>query len=37
MKKGNSKKWSKVYIGLIAANIVFAVIFYLISMRYGNN
>ncbi|MDP5076704.1 MAG: hypothetical protein NWQ09_01990 [Nonlabens sp.] len=36
-QRTNSKKWTTAYIMVIAANLVFAVIFYIISSIYGGN
>ncbi|GAK77120.1 hypothetical protein JCM19275_3646 [Nonlabens ulvanivorans] len=33
----SSKKWNRIYILVIVANIIFAAIFYLITAVYGNN
>lgn len=33
----SSKKWNRVYILVIVANLFFAAVFYLITAVYGNN
>ncbi len=35
MSTGN-KRWNIAYVAIIVANIVFGILFYLISQKYGN-
>ncbi|AGC77762.1 hypothetical protein DDD_2635 [Nonlabens dokdonensis DSW-6] len=37
MAKENSKKWNRFYALVIAANVVFAILFYILSSVYGNS